>query len=96
MNYYSLNRKEKKSLRRNYLKTKKGVELNKILSRLIVEGLLCLFLGIYFLVSTIINNGEWWYYFLAGALFIAAIAFLVGQWRIKVKEYNKFLVKGEK
>ena len=96
MNYYSLNKSERKSLKENYLKTKKGSEMNKMFVRLIAEGILCLALGIYFLVSTIITKGEWWNYFLAGALFISGFTFLIGQWRVKIKEYNRFLVKGNK
>ena len=96
MSYYSLNRTEKKSLRTNYFNTKKGIEMKKMFFKLIIEGLLCLALGIYFVVSTIITNGEWWNYFLAGALFISGFTFLIGQYVVRIKEYNKFLVKGKK
>ena len=96
MNYNSLAKDEKRKLKDNYYKTKKGNELGKIFLRLIIEGILCLGIAIGIMVYSIFNEVAWYYYTLVVVLVISGITFLVGQAIIKNKEYNKFLKSDKK
>jgi len=59
--YSSLSKEEKKEAKIKFDKTKKGSEVNKIYTRLIVEGLLCNAIGIGLIIYALIKHSKWIY-----------------------------------
>ena len=50
--------------------------MDKVLKRLLIEGIGCLLFGIIFLVSAIINIGSWYEYLLIVGLFLSGTVFI--------------------
>ena len=90
--YQILTKDEKKSCRDKYRVSKRGAKMLPRLNRLIYEGLfLIIFPIILIIASLIINEKSWWMWTLAGACFLAGITFLIGQYLVRITEYNNFL-----
>ena len=89
--YNDLSKEEKKKIKKDFWKTKKGKEMLPILNRLFIEGLICLISAVVILVCSFIFDLEWWYYFALGSLSIGGVLFLVAQFNIRQKEFNKFI-----
>ncbi len=88
--YKDLSKEEKKSLRFEYVKTKKGYEMMARLNRLVFEGLFCLATFLITIGAIFILDLSSWYWFFVGLTLICGILFLSGQYIIRMKEYNKF------
>ena len=89
--YKYLKEEDKKKVREEFKKTKRGASVLPILNRLILEGIVCVLLAIYLLVYTFIKKGEWWNYTLAAMLLIAGVVFLIAQLNLRIKNYNIYL-----
>ena len=88
--YSKLSKEEKKDLRKKYNKTKKGSVLSVRLNRLAGEGLFCIVTFLITVISTLVYHLEWWYWAFAAGMLLAGFFFLIGQHKIRMKEYNNF------
>ena len=59
--------------------------MDKILKRLLIEGIGCLIFGTIFLASALLNKGVWYEYILTVGLFISGITFIYKSLSIKRK-----------
>ena len=90
--YKDLTKEEKRELRANYEKTKKGSSLTFTLNKLIVEGLFLLICTVVVIGAGLFTNEmAWWMWTLAGLTTFCGLLFLIAQYIIRIKEYNKFL-----
>ena len=89
--YKELDKNEKKELVLKYFNTPKGRKLLPILNRLVIEGIFLLLSAIVILVCSFIYDLAWWYYTAMVACVIAGVVFLIVQYNIRMKEYNKTL-----
>ena len=89
--YKDLDKKEKKELVLKYFNTPKGRKLLPILNRLVIEGIFLLICAVVILICIFIYKLAWWYYTALIACIIAGIVFLIVQYNIRMKEYNKAL-----
>ncbi len=94
--YNKLSKEEKKIIKNKYAATKKGKDLTDNLNRLFIEGLLSIGSSIVIVVFIFIYKLAWWYWFFAGLTLLCGVIFLIGQYSIRMKEYNKFLVHDNK
>ncbi len=94
--YKDLTSEEKRKIREGYISTRKGKELTNNLNRLLIEGIICLVSCVVIVVLTLIYDLAWWYWFFAGLTLFCGILFLLGQYFIRMKEYNKFLIHDNK
>ena len=88
--YQDLTDEEKKSLRFEYVKTQKGYEMIARLNRLVLEGLFCLVTFVVTICAIFILDLASWYWAFVGLTLFCGILFLVGQYKIRMREYNKF------
>ena len=89
--YKTLDKKEKKELVLKYFNTPRGRKLLPILNRLVIESILLVICAIVILVYSFIKDLKWWYYVAMVACVIAAVVFMIVQYRIRMKEYNNAL-----
>ena len=91
--YNKLSKEEKKQLRDSYSKTKKGSSLTYTLNKLVVEGLFLLVCTVIILGAGLFTNEmALWMWTLAGLTTFCGILFIVAQYIIRMKEYNKYLL----
>ncbi len=90
-NYKDLDKKEKKELVLKYFNTPKGRKLLPILNRLVIEGIVLLISAVVILVYGFTTHLAWWYYTAMVTCVIAGVIFLIVQYNIRMKEYNKTL-----
>ncbi len=96
MMYNNLSKEEKKEVRNNYKKTKKGESLSATLNRLVIEGLFLLVCFVVIVGAILIYDLAWWYWCFAVMTIIAGPVFLIAQYRIRMNEYNKYIQANNK
>ena len=89
--YMYMPKDKKKEVRNSFKNTKVGKSAISLLNRLLIEGILCIGMGIIMLVSSIIDRMEWHYYALAIILIVAGIVFFIAQWFIRYAKYDKYV-----
>ena len=90
--YHVLTKEEKKSLKERYRGSKRGQGMFPRLNRLVLEGLFLIIFPIALVVVGFVTNEiYWWIWTLSIICLIIGIVFLVGQYIIRVNEYNNFL-----
>jgi len=94
--YKELSKEEQKKIRKEYEKTKKGYDLTKRLNRLIVTGSLCAILAITATILLIIGYLEWYFILITIGLYICAPLFLIGQYKLRMQLYCRFIKLKEK
>ncbi len=94
--YSEMSKEEKKDVRKTYKITNKGSELNPILNRLVIEGIVCFVMAIIMVCFIVFYEYSVWLFALVGILVIAGLVFLIAQRNIRIKEYNKFIKVGYK
>lgn len=94
--YNNLSKEEKKEVRTNYAKTKKGESLSATLNRLVIEGLFLIVCFVVIVAAIFIYDLAWWYWCFAIMTIICAPIFLIAQYRIRISEYNKFIAANNK
>ena len=69
--------------------------MDKVLKRLLIEGIGCLLFGVIFLVSAIVNTGSWYEYLLIVGLLLSGSVFIYKSITIskKMKLKNKKTTK---
>ena len=70
--------------------------MDKVLKRLLIEGIGCILFGIIFLVSAIINKGSWYEYLLIVGLFLSGSVFIYKSITISKKMKLKNIKKTTK
>ena len=71
-------------------KSKEGKAINKRLKRLRITGILCIVLGITYLVINIIFKEEWYEYILPAFLFLFGPLFIYNSYSIRRTKVNVF------
>ncbi len=89
--YNKLSKEEKKDIRERFKKTSKGARVLEPLNRLFLEGIFLVVCAIVICGATIIFKYSWWLYFTAIVILLFGIFFLVGQYIIRMKNYNNYL-----
>ncbi|MBQ8901986.1 MAG: hypothetical protein IJY87_02840 [Bacilli bacterium] len=92
LKYYSLNKDEKKELKKNFYNTEFGKSIKNRLDRLFLIGII----GILFSVYLFINPSNKWDIVTGVILVVASIIFLVGSFKVRIKKLNDYLVKQKK
>lgn len=93
--YQRLNKDEKRLAREKYYQTKVGAANKTRFIRLLICGLLCIIYSIVLVVDTIIEQKTYWYYILAGTMFIFGLVFLIGRAKLIVRNVNNYLLKNK-
>jgi len=94
--YKNLSKEEKKKVRLEYLKTKKGDDLMKRYNRLTFTGILCIILALLLIYLLIFQDYEWYYILLTIGLLICAPIFLIGQYNLRMQQYCRFITLNKK
>ena len=90
--YHILTKDEKKKLKEKYRISKRGAMMLPRLNRLIVEGLFLVVFPIALLiVGFVTKEMYWWMWTLAIVCILVALVFLIGQYIIRINEYNNYL-----
>ena len=92
--YKELSKEEKKDLVNQYKNTKKGKDLYFNFTRLVIEGLLCLVCSVVLVVLVLMFDFSWWFWFYAGLTTFCGVLFLIAQYVLRLKEYNRFYKNG--
>ena len=67
--------------------------MEKVLNRLIFEGIGCLVFSLIFFISALVTKGSWYEYVFAAGLLLAGSAFIYKSITIKKKLKNKIITK---
>lgn len=94
--YKNLSKEDKKEVRENYKKTKKGEKLSHTLNRLVIESFFLLLCFCVVIGAIFIYKLAWWYWCFAIMILIASLVFFIAQYRIRIGEYNKFVKANNK
>ena len=90
--YQILTKDEKRSIKEKYRNTKRGAMMLPRLNRLIVEGLFLLVFPVaLIIVGLVTKEMYWWMWTLAIVCLLVGLVFLLGQYIIRINEYNNFL-----
>ena len=88
--YKKLTKEEKKKIKLEYLKTKKGDDLIRRYNRITFTGILCIAISI-LLVYLLITDYDWFYIPLLVFSIICAPVFLIGQYNLRMQQYCQFI-----
>jgi len=92
LKYYSLTKKEKESLKKDFYNTDFGNEIKNRLDRLFIIGIISFIFSIYlFLTSKSI-----WNIVYSSILLIAGILFIISSFKVRINKLNNYLVKRKK
>lgn len=94
--YKSLSKEEKKNVREEYIRTKRGKDLSERLNRLVLEGSFLILCFVVITTCIFIFDLAWWYWCVAVMCIICAPVLLIGQHNIRIGEYNKFILVNNK
>ena len=94
--FQRLEKKEKKKAIENYYKTDVGKANKSRFLRLLIIGIACFLYSTYLIVDAIVNDGNIWYYIMAGFVIAFGLVFLIGRHKIMVKSVNNYLIKNKK
>ena len=89
--FKELDYKSKVEVMKKYAKTNKGKGLSSTLDRLLIEAVILFVSSILIIGAVIITVWPLWTLGVAGMTFIFGLIFFIGQYKIRNKEYNKFL-----
>ena len=89
--FKELDYKSKIEVMKKYSKTNKGKGLAGTLDRLLIEALILFVSTVLIIGAVIIADWPLWTLGVAGMTFIFGLIFFIGQYKIRNKEYNKFL-----
>ena len=92
LKYYSLNKEEKKDLKKKFYNTEFGASIKKRLDRLFLTGVL----GILFSTYLFISPSNKWDIVTGVILLIASIIFIIGSFKVRIDKINTFLTKKKK
>ena len=91
--YQTLTKEEKQKAKNDFYQTDKGKNLKKRFDRLLLYSILLAMFAIYIIISTIINDDAFYNYIYGISLFVMAIIFLIGRYKIYLENINNFIVK---
>lgn len=91
--YQTLTKEEKQKAKNDFYQTDKGKNLKKRFDRLLLYSILLAMFAIYIIISTIINDDAFYNYIYGISLFVMAIIFLLGRYKIYLENINNFIVK---
>ena len=94
--YYKLNKEEKKIIRDKYAKTKRGDALLKMYRRIFFDGIVCFLCAVGIGIGVITKQIPNWYGILIIILAIMTLVFIISQYVLRIKEYNKFIKQHKK
>jgi nucleoside recognition membrane protein YjiH len=89
--FKELDYKSKIEVMKKYSKTNKCKGLASTLDRLLIEALILFVSTVLIIGAVIIADWPLWTLGVAGMTFIFGLIFFIGQYKIRNKEYNKFL-----
>ena len=92
-NYQTLTKEEKRKAKNDFYQTDNGKNLKKRFDRLFLYSILLTMFAIYIVISAIINDDEFYNYIYGISLFVMAIIFLIGRYKIYLENINNFIVK---
>ena len=92
-NYQTLTKEEKQKAKNDFYQTDNGKNLKKRFDRLFLYSILLTMFAIYIVISAIINDDEFYNYIYGISLFVMAIIFLIGRYKIYLENINNFIVK---
>lgn len=92
LKYYSLTKKEKEKLKKDFYQTDFGKSINKRLKRLLITGIL----GILFSIYLFLYNTTKWDIILGILLNLSCIVFIISSFTIRINKLNDFLVSKNK
>lgn len=91
--YQTLTKEEKRKAKNDFYQTDNGKNLKKRFDRLFLYSILLTMFAIYIVISAIINDDEFYNYIYGISLFVMAIIFLIGRYKIYLENINNFIVK---
>ncbi len=94
--YQNLSKEEKKDVRQAFKKTNKGSDINPILNRLLIEGIICFVMAIIMIGAIVFYDYSLWLIGLIALCVICGLIFILAQRSIRFREYNKFIKLGYK
>jgi len=89
--YKNLSKEEKKLVRENYRKTKKGDYILKKINKLLVYSIIYLVLGIILSILLVLKQINWYFIFMDIVLYICFIVFIIGYYNLKMQQYCKYI-----
>ena len=94
--FQRLDKSEKKKAIENYYKTEVGKSNKSRFLRLLIVGITCFIYSAYLIIDAILNDGNIWYYIMAGFAIVFGLVFLIGRHKVIVKSVNNYLIKNKK
>ncbi len=91
--YQTLTKEEKQKAKNDFYQTDNGKNLKKRFDRLFLYSILLTMFAIYIVISAIINDDAFYNYIYGISLFVMAIIFLIGRYKIYLENINNFIVK---
>lgn len=91
--YQTLTKEEKQKAKNDFYQTNTGKNLKKRFDRLFLYSILLTMFAIYIVISAIINDDAFYNYIYGISLFVMAIIFLIGRYKIYLENINNFIVK---
>lgn len=91
--YQTLTKEEKQKAKNDFYQTENGKNLKKRFDRLFLYSILLTMFAIYIVISAIINDDAFYNYIYGISLFVMAIIFLIGRYKIYLENINNFIVK---
>lgn len=91
--YQTLTKEEKRKAKNDFYRTDNGKNLKKRFDRLFLYSILLTMFAIYIVISAIINDDAFYNYIYGISLFVMAIIFLIGRYKIYLENINNFIVK---
>ena len=92
LKYYSLNKEEKKNLKKEFYQTEFGNSIKRRLNRLLIIGIL----GTLFSIYLFLFHANKWDIVSGIILLIASFVFITGSFKLKTEKLNNFLIKKAK
>lgn len=91
--YQQLSYAEQKKAREKYYNTPIGKTNKNRFNRLLLCGILAIIYSFILIIDTIIEEKSFWNYILAAVMLIFGLIFLIGRYKIIVRNVNNFLIK---
>ncbi len=91
--FQRMNKEEKIEITKEFYKTEFGFQTKNRLIRILLVGIFSVFYTLYLIYDLIFNNYNIWTIILAIGFFIAAIVFITGYFKLKIKFLNNYAIK---
>ena len=88
LKYHSLSKDEKIKLQEDFYKTKYGIQIKQLLTRLLIIGII----GLPFSIYLLLTYKNIWDLIIAISLLIASIIFIISSFTLRIKKLNRYLV----